>query len=59
MTFPRVGDPCPGRPTHDDRLLSAALIAEFDRLLRAGDLPLGATHSKVILNTDPLDHMQF
>jgi hypothetical protein len=33
------------RPTHDDRLLSAALIAELDRLLRAGD--------------DPLDPMEF
>jgi hypothetical protein len=32
-------------PTHDDRLLSAALIAELDRLLRAGD--------------DPLDPMEF
>ena len=43
------------RPTHDDRLLSAALIAEFDRLLRAGDLRLGAARSEVIDGESPWD----
>jgi hypothetical protein len=32
------------RPTHDDRLLSAALIAEFDRLLRGAKLPPSVRH---------------
>lgn len=33
---------------HDDRLLSAALIAEADRRARAGELFIGATQSAVI-----------
>jgi len=36
------------RPLHDDRLLSAALVAEVDRLYKAGELYLGSTHSAVI-----------
>ena len=33
---------------HDDRLLSAALLAEADRLAKAGDIFLGSTESAVI-----------
>jgi hypothetical protein len=35
-------------PLHDDRLLSAALVAEVDRLYKVGDLFLGTTESAVI-----------
>jgi hypothetical protein len=35
-------------PLHDDRLLSAALVAEVDALHKAGDLFLGTTQSAVI-----------
>ncbi|MGD9316313.1 MAG: hypothetical protein PVG56_05740 [Anaerolineae bacterium] len=42
------------RLTHDDRLLSAALVAELDRLLRTGDIVLGTAESATIPGTDPL-----
>jgi len=35
-------------PIHDDRLLSAALLAEVDRLAKAGNIFLGSTESAVI-----------
>ena len=35
-------------PVHDDRLLSAALVAELDRLVREGDLFIGTGESAVI-----------
>jgi hypothetical protein len=41
-------------PTHDDRLLSAALVAEMDRLLRTGAVLLGTAESAVITPADPL-----
>jgi hypothetical protein len=41
-------------PTHDDRLVSAALVAEVDRLYRAGKLALGLAQSAVIPAEDPL-----
>jgi hypothetical protein len=43
------------QPVHDDRLLSAALIAEVDRLLRTGALRAGTTESAVIEAADPLE----
>jgi len=39
-------------PVHDDRLLSAALIAEADRLIRAGQLFVGSGQSAVIRRPD-------
>ncbi len=45
--------------THDDRLLSAALIAELDRRLAAGDLLLGTAHSAVLQPADPLAELEF
>ncbi len=47
------------QPTHDDRLLSAALIAELDRRLAAGDLLLGTAHSAVLQPADPLAELEF
>ena len=45
--------------THDDRLLSAALVAELDRLVRAGDIALGRAASAVVPGRDPLEDMSF
>ena len=42
------------QPTHDDRLLSAALVAELDRLLRTGEILLGTAQSATIPGADPL-----
>jgi len=42
------------QPTHDDRLLSAALVAELDRLIRTGAAILGTAASRVIHAVDPL-----
>ena len=50
----RTETPAGPVPTHDDRLLSAALIAELDRLLSEGRLPLGHARSEVIRAPDPL-----
>ena len=47
------------QPTHDDRLLSAALVAELDRLLRKGAIILGTAESVVIDAPDPLAHLSF
>ncbi|MFN2138195.1 MAG: hypothetical protein ACK2UK_19725, partial [Candidatus Promineifilaceae bacterium] len=55
----RVSTPRGRRPVHDDRLLSAALIAEIDRLLRDGKLSLGSAHSAVIPPIDPLAGLAF
>ena len=52
----RTETPLGPQPTHDDRLLSAALIAHLDTLLRAGDLALGLARSAVIPASDPLAH---
>lgn len=46
--------PAGQHPTHDDRLISFALIAEAERLRLAGLLHLGAAES-VIAYKDPLD----
>ena len=43
------------RPIHDDRLLSAALVAVYDELYRQGALRLGQAASAVIAPTDALD----
>jgi hypothetical protein len=44
----KVDTPEGMRPVHDDRLLSAALVAEVDRLWREGKVVLGAAESVVI-----------
>ncbi len=47
------------QPTHDDRLLSAALVAELDRLLRKGHIILGTAESAVIQPHDPLADLHY
>lgn len=41
-------------PTHDDRLISFALVAEAERLRQAGELHLGTAESRMIYK-DPLE----
>ena len=45
--------------THDDRLLSAALVAEADRLIREGKIVVGVAGSAVIDAIDPLAGLSF
>jgi hypothetical protein len=45
--------------THDDRLLSAALVAEADRLIREAKIVVGVAGSAVIAATDPLAKLSF
>ena len=55
----RVSTPQGNLPVHDDRLLSAALVAEFDRLLREGKVLLGDAKSAVLPSYDPLSELDF
>ena len=55
----KTSTPAGPEPTHDDRLLSAALIAELDRKLAAGDLVLGTAQSAVLPPADPLAGLEF
>jgi len=50
--------PAGPEPTHDDRLVSAALVAELDRMMAAGELQLGSARSEVLPQVDPLDRSQ-
>ena len=50
----RVATPGGMEPLHDDRLLSAALVAELDRRRQQGALLLGASASRVVPARDPL-----
>ena len=54
-----VGTPSGRLPLHDDRLLSAALIALADDLLRSGKIRSGQAKSAMIEPYDPLDDLQF
>ena len=58
-TTHKTDTPTGPEPTHDDRLLSAALIAELDRKLAAGDLVLGTAQSAVLAPADPLARLAF
>jgi hypothetical protein len=55
----RTSTPEGPEPTHDDRLLSAALIAHLDRELAAGRLLLGSAVSAVVVPADPLADLEF
>lgn len=50
----RVTTPNGAEPLHDDRLLSAALVAELERQRQRGALLLGASASRVVRGRDPL-----
>lgn len=54
----KTDTPTGPQPTHDDRLLSVALVAELDRLIRTGAAILGTAESAVITATDPLAREQ-
>ena len=51
----RADTPLGPLPVHDDRLLSAALVAEVERRRAAGRLSLGASLSRVVAAADPLE----
>ena len=53
--------PTPEGPqlTHDDRLISASLVSELDRMYRDGTLILGTAESGIIAAVDPLDNLSF
>jgi len=51
----RIDTPLGPRPVHDDRLLSAALVAEIERRRAGGRLHLGASLSRVVAAADPLE----
>lgn len=50
----KIPTPAGMQPVHDDRLLSAALVAEIERQRRAGRLRLGQSVSRIIKPPDPL-----
>jgi hypothetical protein len=54
-----IDTPTGRQPIHDDRLLSAALIAEVDRLVRTGSLSPGTAESAIIEAVDPLEDLRF
>jgi hypothetical protein len=54
-----VSTPTGPQPVHDDRLLSAALIAVYDDLAREGALSLGRAASALIPPPDPLSRLRF
>jgi hypothetical protein len=47
------------KPVHDDRLVSAALVAEADRLISENKIGMGRAVSAIIRPVDPLDHLSF
>lgn len=55
----KIGTPIGRQLVHDDRLLSAALIAEADRLYRQKKFILGSGESAMIAPIDPLKDRSF
>jgi hypothetical protein len=53
----KISTPTGNEPLHDDRLISAALIAEADRLIRDGKIQTGLAGSIITENYDPLDDL--
>jgi len=51
----RIDTPLGTQPVHDDRLVSAALVAVYDELLAAGKVRFGQAASAVVAPVDPLD----
>ena len=58
-TSARISTPTGMLPVHDDRLISAALTAEADRLLTQGKINLGQAISTIIPPSDPLQNLSF
>jgi hypothetical protein len=50
----KVSTPTGLQPIHDDRLISAALVAVYDDLHRAGRLNIGLAKSAIVPPIDPL-----
>jgi hypothetical protein len=55
----RASTPAGVLPVHDDRLISAALVAVYDDLFRKGALRLGRGQSTIIPAPDPLDGLTY
>ena len=55
----RISTPQGPLPVHDDRLISAALVAVYDALYREGKLQHGRAHSAIIPPVDPLADLGF
>ena len=51
----KTDTPAGSQRTHDDRLISLALVAELDRLYRTGKLSMGTGKSAVASAPDPLN----
>lgn len=51
----RIDTPLGLLPVHDDRLVSAALVAIYDELLAAGKVRSGLANSAIVAPFDPLD----
>ncbi len=55
----KTNTPMGDQPTHDDRLLSAALIAEIDRLSEEGKIILATSESAIIPAIDPIANLNY
>lgn len=55
----KVSAPSGVLPVHDDRLISAALVAVYDDLYRKGSLRLGRAESAIIPANNPLEGLNF
>jgi hypothetical protein len=55
----RISTPSGTQKIHDDRLLSATLISEADRLISSGDIIIGTAQSAVSEAPDPFANMEF
>jgi hypothetical protein len=51
----KIDTPAGRQAIHDDRLVSAALVAVYDELFAAGKLRLGRARSAIIAPVDPID----
>jgi hypothetical protein len=51
----KIDTPLGVQPLHDDRLVSAALVAHYDELFAAGALRTGRANSAIVAPVDPLD----
>jgi hypothetical protein len=53
----KITTPTGTQPLHDDRLISAALIAEADNLIRQGKIHTGTAQSIITDHYDPLEDL--